>query len=55
MRTGTFTTAIIIKNPTGIGKKAMLTSNSTGMIGIITGRLVTITVTNIAVGRRERI
>lgn len=55
MRTGMFTTGIIIKNTTGIGKKTMQNSDGTNMIGIITGKRVTISVTNIAVGRRERI
>lgn len=63
MRTGMFTTDIIIKSTTGIiikcttgiGKKGMLNSDGTIMTGIITVRLVTITTTDIAVGRSERI
>ena len=54
-RTGMFTTGIIIKSTTGIGKNAMLNTNGTIMIGTITGRFVTIIATNSASDRIERI
>jgi hypothetical protein len=55
MRTGMFTTGIIMISTAGIGKKAMLNSNGTIMIGIVTEKFVNIITTFITVDRRERI